>query len=287
MHETSFSFPGSVFATFWNSSLSCYTAHQLAPPLSSAGFGAGLSLSPFDRVSHRPTTAADTPIREFLKAALCLPPYVVAVVSGLFAEARDALRLGRIDTCDVTSAHWRLMDANLHGRGFLAGIPLAHRCSWTAQNYREPLLPWSPTRHRLYHGRFRGAIRNVLLSGQRLRLAAGEPHAAQGGAGRLVQGGRAVLPPELWLKICSFARRRYWSPEFRSQFGGSMPVGLVVVVNGLTSPAGAALNGAIGTVCAPGSDMPSGRVPVQLRAGAKKSIRIANLLVDYYGMQSR
>ena len=66
-----------------------------------------------------------------------------------------------------------------------------------------------------------------------------------------------------------------------------MPMGLVVVVNGLTSPAGAALNGAIGTACAPSSDMPPGRVPVQLRAGAKKSIRIANLLVDYYGMQSR
>jgi len=117
----------------------------------------------------------------FLRLAGRWPPFQIAVAIDKFArdEARDAFG-------GMAAAALRLAD-RAATRGALAYVLQTNGKLLAADLARRAALGWSPSRHCLHHDQARGAICTVFLV-----------------------AGRAPLPTELWLLVCSHVFHGDW-----------------------------------------------------------------------------
>ena len=149
-------------------------------------------------------------------------PLQVAAGCQLRAGARQALRLGQLDpdrgvTAPHVSTPVQIRVAALATAADPAPWPgAAPCCAATATATATAALVcaathprgWSPARHALHHSGFRAAVCAVLLVAARLRQRSACPAAPAKRAAVVLP----VLPPEIWLMVCGFARRGDWSP---------------------------------------------------------------------------
>ena len=169
-------------------------------------FGADIELD--GKVRAKAKFFYRTAVLSWLDAVSGWSPLKIAVGCRLHDVAKTALRLGKIDARGAGANE--LVEIASHPNLWGAGSPAV--CVPTLAFARYAAGPWSPASHPMYHGGFRRAIKHVLMVSIRLRDGGGGGGAGGGDGGGGDEGGdwAAVLPPELWLELCSFLIRRDW-----------------------------------------------------------------------------
>lgn len=132
----------------------------------------------------------------------------ISVGCRLVDEARFALAQGRIDPSHggfqaVKLTCWTYIGVD-PDRDAATMFPLTVRLA------HDAMAAWSPSRHALYHTRFRAVVGTILLAAQRLAHLAGGVIPAS--AASVV----TVLPAEMWRTVMTFLLRRH----FRVDGGG-------------------------------------------------------------------
>ena len=111
------------------------------------------------------------------------------------------------------------------------------------------MASWSPTRHWLHHARFRDAIRTVLLVSERLFREHDEAASSEEPPATHSELQLRVLPPEIWLCVCSWLLRRHFAAYLAADRPAVLPLntpGVRVAVVGLVATP--EYNGRRGTV---------------------------------------
>ena len=131
-------------------------------------------------------------------------PFQIAIGCRMHAEARSLLctgALGDPTTRRLAEVMQVATGTTAWGTGAVAMPPV---CPTTTRLARAAMKCWSPVRHWLFHGRFRGAVHTVLLVQERLGRRP-ERASASSSAATLPS-----LPNELWLLVCAMLLRRDW-----------------------------------------------------------------------------
>ena len=179
-----------------------------------AAHGAALDNTPdFFGETARQTAARrqHTQLADWLGAVADHAPIQIAVGCRLHAEARLALRSGALlDPTFCTLEE--VMHAATGAQAWGPAVEVPPVCPATTRFARSAMKFWSPTRHWLFHGRFRAAVHTALLVQARLARLALEDDGADVDASSSSGVRYVYLPDDIWFVVCSMLLRRHWVP---------------------------------------------------------------------------
>ena len=147
--------------------------------------------------------AGHAQLAHWLAAVAGHAPIQIAVGCRLHGEARSLLRSGALGdptACTVADVMYAATGTALWG----AEIEMRPVCRATTRLARDAMKCWSPTRHWLFHRRFRAAVHTVLRVRYRLVLLAEA-------AGDADEQAFPEAPLEMWLLVCAMLLRRHWA----------------------------------------------------------------------------
>ena len=169
-----------------------------------AGHAAGQGSDRCAAATPFPLNNFSAPVVALLSATANQPALHTAIACRCPADARSALKLGRIDIAGCSPATMRKLATSTSplGLGLKLGV---EACIATTELIKLSMAPWSPANHMLHHRNFRDHVGVVLLAEHRLKTA------CNGGSRRSVRrGALPVLPALMWSAVLSFLFRSDW-----------------------------------------------------------------------------